>query len=66
MLWAMEYWLKALECQIWLTNTKPFFWESEARLKTLQKLFFCIGGSYKFFLRSVKSLNQLFWAVEYY
>ena len=22
--WAMEYWFKAWECRIWLTNTKPF------------------------------------------
>ena len=64
--WAMEYWFKALECQIWLTNKKPFFWWSQANLETLQKLFSCIGVSYKFVLKSVKSLNWLFWAVEYW
>ena len=37
-LWATEYWFKALKCQIWLTNTKPFSWENEANLETLQKL----------------------------
>ena len=26
--WVIEYWLKALECQIWLTNTKKCFCES--------------------------------------
>ena len=37
-LWAIEYWFKALLCQIWLTNTNSIFWESEAKLQTLQKL----------------------------
>ena len=37
-LWATECWFKALKCQIWLTNTKPFSWENEANLETLQKL----------------------------
>ena len=45
--------------QIWLTNTKPFFWESEANLETLQKLSARIGVTYKFVLKSVESLNRL-------
>ena len=63
--WATEYWFKALKCQIWLTNTKPFFWESEANLETLQKLSLYIWVSYKFVLKFVKSLNRIFWAMEY-
>ena len=35
---ATEYWFKALKCRIWLTNTKPIFWENEANFETLQKL----------------------------
>ena len=34
---VIEYWSKALECKIWLTNTKSFCWESEASLQILQK-----------------------------
>ena len=67
----MEYWFKALEYQFCSTNTKPFFWEIEANLETLQKYFCYIGVSYKiyfpinFILESVKSLNQVFSAIEY-
>ena len=64
--WTKEYWFKALECQIWSTNTKPFFWESETNLGTLQKLPPNIGVSYKFVLKSVKTLNRYFWAKEYW
>ena len=64
--WATEYWLKALKFQIWLTNTKPFFRESQAYLETLQKRFSYIWVSYKFLLKSVKSLNWIFCATEYW
>ena len=66
MFWAMEYWFKALKCQIWLTNTKPFFCENEANLETVHKLSRSIWVSYKFVLKSVKSLNRSFWATEYW
>ena len=46
--WKIEYWFKALECQIWSMNTKPFFWESEAKLQILQKFSPYIGVSFKF------------------
>ena len=65
-LWATEYWFKSLKCQIWLTNTKPFFWESEATVETLQKPAPCIWVSYNFVLKSVKILNRIFWALEYW
>ena len=64
--WATESWFKALKCQIWLTNTKPFFWKSEANVETLQKPSFYIGVSYKFVLKSEKSLNRILWATEYW
>ena len=41
-LWAMDYSFKALQCQIWSTNTKSFFWKNEAKRETLQKLFLYI------------------------
>ena len=60
-LWASEYWFKALKCQIWLTNTKSFFWKSEAKVETLQKpspyFWFC----YKFVLKSEEHLRWLFY-----
>ena len=62
---ATEYLLKALKSQIWLTNTKPFFWESETSVETLQKLSPYIWVSYKFVLRSVSKLNGIFSAKEY-
>ena len=64
--WATEYWLKALKCKLWLTNTKLFFWESEAHLETLQTLSLYIWVSNKFFLESVKILNRILWATEYW
>lgn len=54
-----EYWYKAWKCQICSSNAKPFFWESEADLKTFQKLSFHIGISYKLIPESVKSLSLL-------
>ena len=63
--WATIYWFKALKCQIQLRNTKPFFWENEANLETLQKVSLCIWVCYKIVLKSGKSLNRIFWATEY-
>ena len=62
--WAMEYWFKVLQCQIWSTHTKPFFWESEAKFETLQKLSVYIGVSYEFALKSFEGLNGFFWVIE--
>ena len=64
--WKIEYWFKALESQTWSMNTKLFFWESEAKPQTLQKFSPYIGVSFKFVLNSVKRLNRIFWAVEYW
>ena len=64
--WAIEYWFKAWECQIWLTNTKPFFLESETNLGTLQKVSPYTGVSYRFLLKSAKGLNRIFWVIEYW
>ena len=60
------YWFKALECQICSANIKPFFWESEKNRGTLQKLSPYNGVSYKFVLKSVESLNRIFWVIEYW
>ena len=65
-LWATEYWFKSLKCQFCLTNTKPLFWESEANVETFQKLSPYIWVCYKFVLKSVKSLNRILWATEYW
>ena len=62
----MEYWFKALECQIRLTNTILFFWETETNLATLQKLSRYIRVSHKVVLKSVKTLNRILWAMEYW
>ena len=64
--WVIEYWFKTLECQFWSTNRKLFFWESKTKLETLQKLFPYIEVSFKFALKSVKTLNRVFWAMEYW
>ena len=63
---ATEYWFKALKCQIWLTNTKPFFWKNQANAKTLQNCSSYIWISYEFFLKSVTSLNRILWTMEYW
>ena len=60
--WATESWFRALNCQLWLTNTKPFFWGREGNVETLQKPALYIGVSYKFVLKSDKSLNRILWA----
>ena len=62
----IEYWLKVLDCQIWWKNIKLFFWESKTNLGTFEKLFPSIGVSYKILLKSVKSLNRIFVAIEYW
>ena len=62
--WVIEYWFKALEYQIWSPNTKSFSWGTNANLGTLQKLSPYIAVSHKFVLKSVKSLNRMFWAME--
>ena len=64
--WATEYWFKALKCQIWLTNTKPLFWKSEAKHETLQKLSPYILVSNKFVLKSGKSVSRIFRPTEYW
>ena len=62
--WVIEYWYKAQKCKIWSTNAKLFFWKSEANLEASQKICSQFVVSYKFLLKSVKSLNQT-WAIEY-
>ena len=64
--WYMEYWFKALECQIWLMNTKPFFWKSETSLETFQNLFLYIGVSSEFVLKSVTGQKRIFWVIEHW
>ena len=64
--WVIEYCFQALECQIWLTNTKPFPWKIEAKLETLQKLSSNIGVLYKFAFKSVKGLNRISWVIHYW
>ena len=60
--WGMEYWFKALGRQIWSTNTKLFFRESETNLGTLQRHSPYIGVSYKFVLKCVKNLSWLWFS----
>ena len=43
---------------------KTIFLESQTKLQTLQKLSPYIGGCYKFVLKSVKTLNRIFLAME--
>ena len=64
--WVTEYCLKALKWKIWLMKTKPFIWDSETKLETLQKLSSHIWIFYKFVLKSVNSLSRIFWATEYW
>ena len=64
--WAKEFRFKASKCQIWLGIKKPFFWESDRNFDSFQKLFPNIWASYKFVLRSVNSLNRIFWGTEYW
>ena len=64
--WPMEYWFKSWECQIWSTNTKAFFWESETNFGTLQKVSPYTGGSHKFISKSPQDINQIFWVIKYW
>ena len=45
--------------------TQSFPWESKAKLETFWKGSPYIGVSYKFFFKSMKNLNRIFWAMEY-
>ena len=56
---ATECWLKVQKSKICLTNTKPFFFESEADFESLRRFSLHVGVSYKFVLASVKSLSLL-------
>ena len=64
--WAMEYCFWGLEWQIWNTNTQPFLWKSKKNPGNLWKRSCNIGVSYKFVLKSVKSWNRIFWAMEHW
>ena len=63
---AKKFWFKALTCQIWLGNKKPFIWESEANSETLQDFSPDISVSYKVVLKSLKNLNRILWVTEYW
>ena len=63
---VIQYSFKALECQIWWTNIKLFFWKSRTNLRTLQTLSAYMNVSHKLVLKSVKSVNQIFWVIEYW
>ena len=65
-LWSMESWFKVLKWHILLRNTKPFFLEGDANVEPLQKLSPSIWVFYKFVLKSIKSLNRILWATEYW
>ena len=62
--WAIEYWYKTLECQIWSTIRKLFSWESETKLQILQKRSLYVGVSYKLFWSLSKA--GIFWVIEYW
>ena len=63
--WAIKYLYKAKKQQIWSTNAKAFFWKGEANLETSKQRCPYIEDSYKLVLKSVKSLNWIFWAIQY-
>ena len=48
-----------------MTNTEPFFWETEADLETFRKIFSLLEVLYKLVLGSVKGLSRIFWVIEY-
>ena len=58
--WTNEFWYTAWKHQIFSINTKLFFLENEATLSDEPSPY--IWGSYKFILKSGKSLNRIFWA----
>ena len=64
--WVIEYWFKTLEYQIWSPNTKVFYCKSREKLEALKQLSSYIGASFTFCLKSVKSLNRMFSAIEYW
>ena len=45
---------------------KTIFLGKWYNLGTIQKLSLYIGVSYKFVLKSIKSLNRIFWVIEYW
>ena len=56
----LEIIAQGFKCENWLTNTKQFFWESEASVETLPKPSPYFSVSYKMLLKPVKSLNRIF------
>lgn len=62
----IEYWCRDPKYKTYSTNTKLFYGNSKAELKTFQKLFANIEITYKLFLKNPKSLNRIFWAAEYW
>ena len=64
--WVIECLYQVHKCKVWSTNTKPFLREVETNLETSQKTFSQFGHSYKFILKSLKSLHGIFWAAEYW
>ena len=64
--WVIQDWFEALECQVSSTNTKPFFWKSETKLQTLEKLSLYIGVSDEFAFKTLNTLNRIFWPMEYW
>ena len=65
-LWVTEYLYKAKKYQIWSTTAKTIFVKNETNLETFQKRFPYTRVSYKSVLKSVKSLNRFFWAMEFW
>ena len=59
--WVFEYWFKALQCQNWSTNKKPFFSKTKPNLGTLKKLSLCFRFSYNFSPKSFKGICPIFW-----
>ena len=51
---------------MWLTNKKLFFQKKEENLETFQKRSPYIENSFKSLFKSAKSLNKIFWAMEYW
>ena len=54
-----------LQCQIWSTNTKLFFWENNADLESFQKFSSHVGVIYKFVLGSIKILNSMLEVIKF-
>lgn len=60
-LWGIEHWYKVQKRQILSESAKSCFWKMEESLKTFQNLSFYLLVTYKFILKSIKSLNSIFW-----